>query len=179
MTTDARPTITPGMCDEDGTIAVCADGCGQVHSPYWTAEKAAAMHRRGTGHRVIVDHFSTFPAKGMICDFCSSPNVSCAFPARNVSINATPETQAETGLNLVLNSASGWAACETCRVLIVNGDRDGLHARSFATIPGGAGADRAMRRIISREIRKIHDDFWRSREGAPIPTTPDDEDPTR
>jgi hypothetical protein len=64
-------------------------------------------------------------------------------------------------------------------VLIVNGDRDGLHARSLATIPGGAGADRAMRRIISREIRKIHDDFWRSREGAPIPTTPDDEDPTR
>jgi hypothetical protein len=46
--------------------------------------EAAAMHRRGTGHRVIVDHFSTFPAKGMICDFCSSPNVSCAFPARNV-----------------------------------------------------------------------------------------------
>jgi hypothetical protein len=41
------------LCDEHGDVAICAT-CpeSQIHSPYWTAAKSAALHRRGTGHKV-------------------------------------------------------------------------------------------------------------------------------
>ncbi len=42
------------VCDEQGKVAVCTEGCGQQHSPYWSAAKSAHLHQSGTGHKVKV-----------------------------------------------------------------------------------------------------------------------------
>lgn len=42
------------LCDEAAEVAICRNGCGQIHSPYWSARKSKAMHERGTGHAVDV-----------------------------------------------------------------------------------------------------------------------------
>lgn len=42
-------------CDPDGRVAMC-DVCGQIHSAYWSANKSAGLHRKGTGHKVKVAH---------------------------------------------------------------------------------------------------------------------------
>jgi hypothetical protein len=43
------------LCDPDGKVAIC-EKCGQIHSPYWSAAKSAALHRRGMAHKVKVMH---------------------------------------------------------------------------------------------------------------------------
>jgi hypothetical protein len=42
-------------CDADGKAAFCQDGCGQLHSPYWSARKSKGLHSLGQPtHRVVV-----------------------------------------------------------------------------------------------------------------------------
>jgi hypothetical protein len=45
-------------CDEQGKVAICTNGCGQVFSPYWSASKSKYLHERGMGHKVKVMHAS-------------------------------------------------------------------------------------------------------------------------
>lgn len=43
------------ICDSSGQMAICRDGCGQLHSPYWSARKSKGLHAMGQpAHRVVV-----------------------------------------------------------------------------------------------------------------------------
>jgi hypothetical protein len=45
----------PRICDADGKAAFCLDGCGQLHSPYWSARKSKGLHSYGQPtHRVVI-----------------------------------------------------------------------------------------------------------------------------
>lgn len=52
------------FCDERGEVAVCEDCATDLYSPYWSARKAAGLHKRGTEHTVrILEASSLFAAK--------------------------------------------------------------------------------------------------------------------
>ena len=110
-----------------------------------------------------------------ICDFCSSPDVRWAFPARDFS-TVIAGVSAKEVRTASLNSAGGWAACPACHALILRGDRDRLARRSAKRLIR-QHPEMSMRMVLAA-CRRIHDDFWSQREGAPIPTTPDQGDPT-
>lgn len=59
MSDDRIPTHPAGvLCEEQGEVAVCESCATDLHSPYWSARKSAALHRRGMGHKVRVLHGS-------------------------------------------------------------------------------------------------------------------------
>lgn len=106
-----------------------------------------------------------------VCDFCSSPAVRWAYPARDsVVTDLTARLHAE-GMPGA-GSEGGWAACDTCHALIERTDRQGLvlrAARKFAKrydVPA---------KLLLPDLRKLHDQFWSNREGAPTPYREDPE----
>lgn len=111
-----------------------------------------------------------------ICDFCSSPDVKWAFPARDF-IRTAPLTEKAL---MTAGMRGGWAACPACHALILRGARDRLAHRSAkrykrlhpdaASVPLGR---------IEKHIRGLHDDFWANRQGEPVPATSTSTDPTR
>lgn len=103
-----------------------------------------------------------------ICDFCSSPDVAWAFPCRNLT-----KPLEVPGASVDFNSFGSWAACRTCHDLIVAGKRDELTQRSVDTFP----VNSISPEVLSVELRKLHDTFWASRNGSPVPTTPGAPDP--
>jgi hypothetical protein len=93
------------------------------------------------------------------CDFCSSPDVRYAYPARDFIIK-TPSEIPDWG------SAGGWAACPPCHALIQRGDRDRLARRSAKRM--AKTYDISLRAALAA-VRRAQDDFWANREGAPEP----------
>lgn len=130
------------------------------------------------------------PASGPICDFCSSPDIHWAYPARDFRTEGTITAAIiqPSGMTLRDSEASfasggGWAACNVCAALIRRGDRDRLARRSAKAqlrIHAFLRENGVSLASVIRMIRPLHDDFWKNREGDPIPATRHDrEDPTR
>jgi hypothetical protein len=100
------------------------------------------------------------------CDFCSQRPVRWSYPARDFIRKTKIGPHAlETG------SRGGWAACQECHEIIQRADRGALAKRSARMLPQFGVLGRQERRRAERELRAIHDDFWRSREGAPVEVT--------
>jgi hypothetical protein len=106
------------------------------------------------------------------CDFCSSPDVRWAYPARDFVVDA--ETVARNvgapelaGLIPDWGSRGGWAACPACHALVQRGDRDRLAIRSAKRMRR-VYASLSMREALTA-VRRVQDDFWANREGAPEP----------
>ena len=62
----------------------------------------------------------------MICDFCNLPNPVWRFQARPFVVDYG---------TMIGASDSDWAACDTCRRLILDGDRNGLVDRAMLNAP--------------------------------------------
>lgn len=105
-----------------------------------------------------------------VCDFCSSPDVRWAFPARPF----VKEIDAP-GVHVDWGSYGGWAACQECHDLIVAGKRDELTARAAAPL---VAVTRLPSDFLEARLRELHDKFWSNRNGDPVPTTPGAPDPT-
>ena len=62
----------------------------------------------------------------MVCDFCNAPNPVWRFQARPFVVDYGAMAGA---------SDTGWAACDTCRDLILANDRNGLVDRAMLIAP--------------------------------------------
>ena len=77
----------------------------------------------------------------MICDFCNAPNPVWRFRARPFVVDYGP---------MVGASDADWAACDTCRGLILADDRSGLVDRAMLIAPAIPG----MAESEIRELRR-------------------------
>lgn len=109
-----------------------------------------------------------------VCDFCNEAAPTWQFPAEDVSTTFEVAGDAEE----ILNSRGSWLACDECRELIVAGKRDALVSRSMesimrmdVTLAEGSNRGR-INDTVRAALRRIHDDFWKSRRGAPVPYKP-------
>jgi hypothetical protein len=119
-----------------------------------------------------------------VCDFCDS-EPAWRYHARPVVTrhrlhriaDGAPVDQA------IAFAETDWLACDACRQLIANGRRDQLARRTHETFlrrdpHAFDGLDRTRRRQLRRDlraaVRRLHDDFWRSRLGPPEPTGQDE-----
>lgn len=114
-----------------------------------------------------------------VCDFCSSPDVRWSFGARDFTLLAekTGLTD-ERGVPLDWGSLEGFAACDPCKRLIMNTDREALLRRSAQAMVDLFGVH-ISEALLS--CRTVQDAFWANRTSAePVPASPEDEsDPTR
>lgn len=94
------------------------------------------------------------------CDFCGSPDVQWAYPARDFVMLTAPEIPKDWG------SKGAWAACPACHALIQRGLRDKLATRCAKRMARRHGT--SVRSVLS-DVRRLQDAFWSSREGAPTP----------
>lgn len=96
-----------------------------------------------------------------VCDFCSERPVRWRYPAR------AHTTELSLGVGSVTaGSPDDWAACQTCHDIIRRSDRDALTQRSAEVLGQHINVPAP---ILVPELRKIHDNFWAAREGAPEP----------
>lgn len=104
----------------------------------------------------------------LICDFCSKTPVRWRYPARDF----TRHWQL-TKASVTATSHGDWAACDHCHGIIRRGDREALAEHSLATMPDLkamlARLPPQAKEIAKAEMRRLHDDFWASRDGAPAP----------
>lgn len=89
-----------------------------------------------------------------ICDFCSSPDVRWAYPAKSFTMDGDGKR--------LLGSDGGWAACDACAALIEDGNRTGLLDKSVGTFDSrhviGVAATREL-------IGSLHAQFYLNRNG--------------
>jgi hypothetical protein len=108
----------------------------------------------------------TPPPGEEVCDFCSAQPVKWAYPARPHKSGTAVMAKDDAPVAIFnFNSPDDWAACEDCHRLIQRGDRDGLAERSADRL----GLSMLPRAESVRILRGVHDNFWKSREGGPIP----------
>lgn len=97
------------------------------------------------------------------CDFCSRPGVAVSYDAVDFDTGYAERD----GTKHV--SRGGWAACQVCADLIEADDREALADRSLGSWveqhPGSAGRGGQIREAL----RKVHDEFFRNRQGAGVP----------
>jgi hypothetical protein len=86
-----------------------------------------------------------------ICDFCSSPHVEWAYRSR--------EAAARTG-QIGFSSDAAWAACTPCHLLIQQGAREALQARSIESYPSYHPDEPCPQLLLERFVRMVHDVFW-------------------
>lgn len=92
------------------------------------------------------------------CDFCSAPFPAWVHPSADF-IMAEGWASAD----------GAWAACDTCHELIEAEDRRALAERAFRTVPGGV--PRAARNEVRTKIQRMHQGFWKGRNGVPYRQT--------
>lgn len=87
----------------------------------------------------------------MVCDFCSSVDVTWAYPAGDFQ----PDP------DLPQASAGGWAACEPCAELIEAGDWEGLtdRATDAAVKRSGGVLDASFIRPQLRQLYAVFSEF--------------------
>lgn len=90
------------------------------------------------------------------CDFCASPNPSWAFPCEDFVIAVIPGGPSQ-------GFKGEWAACDTCKGLIEDGDKDGLAQRAFALDPD---KQNPLPQLL---VRQAHNGFFVHRTGPPVP----------
>ena len=99
------------------------------------------------------------------CDFCYR-RAHWRFPARNFPIMSVGGPEGvETHI-----SGGAWAACDTCRVLILADNHDALLRRSMdENATGPLGADLPPEEALSLRdaLRRLHEAFFANREGPP------------
>jgi hypothetical protein len=98
-----------------------------------------------------------------ICDFCSSPNVTCVYPARTFA--------AYVFEGIVGESVGDWAACPICRGLIESGRHTELTERALITLLERQPEMKSAEQELRTHIRSFHRMFFRSRVGAAMTIT--------
>lgn len=98
-----------------------------------------------------------------VCDFCASTDVRWTFPAASFEMSG-PITPGPHQM-----SADDWAACNTCKDLILLGDRGSLTARAMNQNSAVRKIPADMRPLMRAEIRRAHDRFFAHRTGDPVP----------
>lgn len=107
-----------------------------------------------------------------VCDFCSDPKPPgyFKFPVENSVIG----TVVMDGVTHVHMDTGEWAACETCRALISEGNSRGLVNRSVETLLSLApGLPRSLARM---SVAQSHAAFWRGYDGSDFILFPTVED---
>jgi hypothetical protein len=87
----------------------------------------------------------------MVCDFCSTGSPVWFYPAEDFPIAGGMST-------------GGWTACETCRVYIERGDREGLHRHVIEHFRRRHGMQAA--KLAGPSLRETHECFFAHRTGS-------------
>jgi hypothetical protein len=103
------------------------------------------------------------------CDFCSATSARWAFRTRAFTTSSVlvDETDGQPFVLDFSDLTGVWCACDECKALIVSGERDKLVQR--AVTPCDALLGERVPSQAREYVRQLHDDFWRSREGGPVP----------
>jgi hypothetical protein len=134
-------------------VAFQKGGTQRIYGPYDTVAEAqefgTPFAQEGLDVEVNTDV--------LICDFCSSTEIYCGYPAEDFVI---------TGKDMIgggWGSRGGWCACEICYNLIEAGDRAGLISRSVnqffqknKEIPDTPRS----RQVVIRHLVQLHSMFF-------------------
>src|SRR5690242_1354836 len=89
--------------------------------------------------------------RDMVCDFCSTGSPVWFYPAEDFPIAGGMST-------------GGWTACDTCRVHIERGDREGLHRHVMEHFRRRHGMQAA--KLAAPSLRETHECFFAHRTGS-------------
>jgi hypothetical protein len=113
------------------------------------------------------------------CDFCSSLAPKWSYPCRDfvhnenagiLMMNEKTHDVRFDELSIEGHSIGNWAACPVCHLLIERGDRERLARRSAKRLLTKVVPELAKSWPMKDAVdhcRRIQDDFWKNRMGAP------------
>jgi hypothetical protein len=115
-----------------------------------------------------------------VCDFCNGPDPTWWFPCGDYPMVIRPPVALTPSQRFLFDKLShlvkvqntgDWAACDTCKDLILKGQRDELAARSaeLFIINNPEESSHLAPQAVTESMRASQDDFWSHREGAPFP----------
>lgn len=109
----------------------------------------------------------------LVCDFCLTPHPVWDMPAKNME-----QDMVKMDSDTFLMSVSDWAACNTCKELVVADDYERLTDRAIAghikKDPAQAEvlkASPALFMVAKIQMRQQMEAFREARDGDPIPIT--------
>jgi len=122
---------------------------------------------RATELRSLAGKIPETPEKP-VCDFCGDPEPIWAFPCEDYNTGVPDVELTETlGIYTTTGSLGGWAACNTCRRFIKDGDRKRLARRAAVAVRNRKGATAASLNVLQKAAEGVHSDFWKHRSGEP------------